>query len=96
VSLGLYLAVSVPALVVAGRWLKGFGKEGLTADDAEEATQTIDGLRAQLDAVTKERDEALQAARRAKELALAIAEPAGQEPEQAEPRTAEGGAEDGL
>jgi hypothetical protein len=26
--------VSVPALAAASRWVKGFGKEGLTADDA--------------------------------------------------------------
>src|SRR6266498_902179 len=34
VALGLYVIISIPALAAASRWVKGFGKEGLTADDA--------------------------------------------------------------
>jgi hypothetical protein len=33
----VYVIVSVPALIVAGRWMKGLGTAGVTADDAERA-----------------------------------------------------------
>lgn len=79
IALGLYVVVSVPALVAASRWLKGFGKEGLTADDAETANKTIAELKKKLDVVTGkfedatkqvaqltiERDEAISVARQA-------------------------------
>jgi hypothetical protein len=34
VALGFYVIVRIPALILAGRWLKGFGRGGLMADDA--------------------------------------------------------------
>lgn len=37
IALGVYALASVPALIVSGRWLKGFGTSGLTADDAAAA-----------------------------------------------------------
>jgi hypothetical protein len=60
---------SVPALIVEGRWLKGFGASGLTADDSADATAALvdsrsefERVRKELEAVKKERDEALAAA----------------------------------
>src|SRR5262245_21159295 len=45
VLLALYAIASVPALVAGGRWLKGFGTSGLTADDAlAEGADTIANL----------------------------------------------------
>ena len=58
VVLGLYVIVSVPALVAGSRWLKGFGKEGLTADDAQTANKTIDSLKKELDVVTQKFEDA--------------------------------------
>lgn len=62
IALGVFVVLSVPALVVAGRWLKGFSKEGLTADDAEAADDTIADLRSQLVEVTRERDKLAEVA----------------------------------
>lgn len=53
IGLVLYIVVSVPALVVAGRWLKGFGTSGLTADDAHDAAKTISRLQTELDLTTR-------------------------------------------
>lgn len=55
-ALALFVVLSVPALIVAGRWLKGFGREGLTADDAAEAGRTIEDLDKQVSDLTAERD----------------------------------------
>ncbi len=44
-GLAIYVAVSVPALAVADRWLRGFGTGGLTADDAEVVSKTIEEYR---------------------------------------------------
>jgi hypothetical protein len=66
VALGLYVIVSVPALAAASRWVKGFGKEGLTADDAavtvsvSQLQSEVRKLTTQLRRVTKERDEAIK------------------------------------
>jgi hypothetical protein len=56
----------VPALVAGGRWLKSFGAGGVIVDDAAglrgalEATEReLDRTTRDLEAVTKERDEAL-------------------------------------
>jgi len=38
VLLSLFVIASVPALFAAGRWLKGFGSGGVTADEARDAT----------------------------------------------------------
>ena len=67
VLLAVFVVASVPALVVGGRWLKGFGTSGLTADDAADASKTLeeaktklDATAKELDAVTRERDEAIE------------------------------------
>ncbi|MDP9069267.1 MAG: hypothetical protein M3N53_13105 [Actinomycetota bacterium] len=57
--LGLFTVVSIPALMVAGRWIKGFSASGLTADDAKDAELALKDLRDQHDRVKKQRDELL-------------------------------------
>lgn len=52
VALALYVAASVPALIAAGRWLRGFGASGLTADDAQDARKTIVALEEKLGQTT--------------------------------------------
>jgi hypothetical protein len=61
-ALGLFIVLSVPALIVAGRWLKGFSKEGLTADEAINVNQTIVDLEKQVRDLTAERDTLAEAA----------------------------------
>ena len=65
VALTLFVIASVPALVVAGRWLKAFGTSGLSADEAAEASEAVEtlqreveGLNEKLDRVTRERNQA--------------------------------------
>ncbi len=53
VALVLYVVASVPALVVAGRWLKTFGTSGLSADEVQDAAKTVSDLRAQLKVTTQ-------------------------------------------
>ena len=67
VMLALFMIASIPALIVGGRWVKGFGTTGLTADDAatadqalEEAKTKLDQATQELDAVKQERDQAIQ------------------------------------
>ena len=67
VVLALFVIASVPALIVGGRWVKGFGTSGLTADDAaaaneslEEAKKKLDETQEHVDELTGERDEAHQ------------------------------------
>jgi len=67
VLLAVFVIASVPALIVGGRWIKGFGTTGLTADDAvdaskalEEATTKLDAAAKELGAVKNERDEAIE------------------------------------
>lgn len=67
VVLALFVIASVPALIVGGRWVKGFGTSGLTADDAaaaseslEEAKKKLDETQEHVDELTRERDEAHQ------------------------------------
>jgi hypothetical protein len=71
VLLTVFVVASVPALIIGGRWLKGFGTTGLTADDAADASQALDDAKAKLDdtahqleVVKQERDEALELVRR--------------------------------
>ncbi len=66
VLLAVFVVASVPALILGGRWLKGFGTTGLTADDVadagsalQEATGKLEATTKELDAVKRERDEAL-------------------------------------
>jgi hypothetical protein len=73
VRLGLVLAsvfvvASVPALIVGGRWLRGIGTSGLSADDGADANVTLGHLvaafgtmQAELEVVRRERDAALAA-----------------------------------
>jgi hypothetical protein len=44
--------------ILRARWLKGFGKEGLTADDAQTVDKTIDSLKNELDEVTQKFEDA--------------------------------------
>ncbi len=53
-----YVVVSVPALVVGGRWMKGLTTAGMTADDAVSAHQEIEDLQRGLRAIdTRLQDE---------------------------------------
>jgi hypothetical protein len=61
----LFVVASIPALIVGGRWLRGFGPSGLIADDAADAAAALARaqhelaeIREELEAVEKERDEA--------------------------------------
>lgn len=70
ILLAAYVVVSVPALVIAGRWLKALGTGGVSADEASETSERIEELERQLDRatntldqVTTERDEARRLAR---------------------------------
>ena len=51
-ALVMYLAASVPALIVGGRWLRGFGTSGVTADDAVEARETLEDLENEVERLT--------------------------------------------
>ena len=55
--LTVFVVISIPALVVDGRWIKGFGTGGLPVDDPE---GTADELRARLMNTFAERDEAIR------------------------------------
>jgi hypothetical protein len=65
IALTLFVIASVPALLVAGRWLKAFGTSGLSADEAaqvdattERLTEDLRTLRANLEKVERERNQA--------------------------------------
>src|SRR5258706_15607628 len=45
VMLAVFVIASIPALITGGRWLKGFGTTGLTADDAVDADKAIDSVK---------------------------------------------------
>jgi hypothetical protein len=51
-AFAVYAVASVPALVVAARWAKGFGTTGLATDDAAEASKTLQELTRQNDELT--------------------------------------------
>jgi len=66
VMLAIFVIASVPALIAGGRWLKSFGAGGFTADNAAGLRGALQATRRELDrtihdleAVTKERDEAV-------------------------------------
>jgi hypothetical protein len=63
-ALVLYLAISIPALVAGGRWMRAFGTSGLTADEAQSTRRTVADLEAKLDDVTKNLNESLSEADR--------------------------------
>jgi hypothetical protein len=73
VMLAVFVIASVPALIAGGRWLKGFGTGGLTADDAALAVDVIADLRDELDRTTKE----LEAVKKERDDAVAEAGAAG-------------------
>lgn len=60
VILAFYVIVSVPALVMAGRWLKGFGTSGVSADAAASASKSIDELQSEIVSLTEELDRVKQ------------------------------------
>ena len=58
VALVIYLVASVAALIVGGRWLRGFGTGGVATDTAEEASKTITQYEATTDILTEKLDTA--------------------------------------
>jgi hypothetical protein len=65
IALMLFVIASVPALLVARRWLKAFGTSGLSADEAAQVDATAERLneelrtlRANLEKVERERNQA--------------------------------------
>lgn len=54
VSVVCYVVVSVPALIISRRWMKGLSTAGLTADDADSANETIEELQEQLETAQAE------------------------------------------
>ncbi len=59
VLLALYVIASVPALVVGGRWLKGFSTSGVTADDAlSDSAVVIGDLKSKVKKLQSQRDAA--------------------------------------
>jgi hypothetical protein len=56
VLLALYVIAAVPALVVGGRWLRGFNPRPRTADDAADGAIVIAELKSELRKVQAERD----------------------------------------
>lgn len=63
-SVAMFIILSVPALVLAGRWMRALGKDGLTADESVDATAAISGLTKTVEVLIEQRDAALEAARR--------------------------------
>ncbi len=53
----LFVAASIPVLVLHNRWVVKLSPSGLSTGELSDANATIDGLRAQLSEVGKERDE---------------------------------------
>jgi peptidoglycan hydrolase CwlO-like protein len=54
VAIVLYLIASVPALAVAGRWVKGFGASGLATDDAQATDRSLKLLQQQVTDLERE------------------------------------------
>lgn len=68
IMVGVYALASIPALIVSGRWLKGFGASGVTADDAA-AAQTTAAAGSDLAAMEAKLDEAVREGKAASERA---------------------------
>jgi hypothetical protein len=71
VMLAVFVIASVPALAAGGRWLKGLGPGGLVADDAADLRSALHATERELERTTrdleamkKERDEAVALAAR--------------------------------
>lgn len=60
VTIALYAIASIPALILARRWMKGFGTSGLTADEAEDLQDVVDDQQEQIDSLEAENDFLLQ------------------------------------
>ena len=54
VMLAVFVIASIPALVSAGRWLKGFGAGGFIADDIADLRGVLDQTKRELDRTTRE------------------------------------------
>lgn len=57
--LALYAILSIPALILAGRWLRAFAPGTLAADDPLDTSQTVEALRARLRTTEAELREAI-------------------------------------
>jgi uncharacterized membrane protein len=79
IFLAAFVVVSVPALIIASRWIKGFSTTGLTADDAQQASEAVKELKERLAAVEMERDEALTNLEAAVATLDAVISPSAQE-----------------
>lgn len=53
-AFAVYLVASVGALIVAGRWLRGFGTTGMSIDAAKQASKTLDEYEKQVDNLTQQ------------------------------------------
>ena len=69
VALMLFVIASIPALLVAGRWLRAFGTSGISADEVAQTSGAVAELEnqagtlaAQVDRLTRERDDARELA----------------------------------
>jgi hypothetical protein len=54
VLVALFVVVSIPALIVAGRWIKGFGRDGFSVDEA--AKRDLASADQHLARLSRERD----------------------------------------
>jgi hypothetical protein len=68
-SIVAFVAVSIPALVLAGRWLKAFGTQSIAADTADEAKDVIGDLQGKVLALEKELDKTAEQRDTAMEIA---------------------------
>ena len=56
----LYAIASIPALIIQGRWLRGFGSSGVSVDEAqEEVDESVEGLERQLELADRNFGEAV-------------------------------------
>jgi hypothetical protein len=70
VMLAAFVIASVPALAAGGRWLKGFGAAGFIADDAVALRGALEATKRELDRTTRD----LEAMKRERDDAVALAE----------------------
>ena len=70
VMLTVFVIASVPALVVGGRWLKSFGAGGFIADEAVDLRGALEATERELDRTTRD----LEAMKRERDEAVALAE----------------------
>jgi hypothetical protein len=70
VMLAVFVIANVPALVAGGRWLKSFGAGGFIADDAGDLRGALEATKRELDRTTRD----LEAMKRERDEAVAVAE----------------------